>query len=430
MNNEPSFNYGAGYTDAPKATLPPYEKKIDDTPVTSTQRWLLLGALFIGLLFQQLVFGISREPVETALLYAGFWMSYLIVFHILCYKQARSRLIALPFSVAAIFLCAMIVAQVNGYSDEALAALNLLAIPVLLMLNAQIILHPLPAQKESGYVPLFFTGFFVQPFLHIPRFFKSIGSLFKKNGQSRMVWIGLLIALPIVGVVLALLFSADAVMRSLADRLFNGFEFSEYCIRGILMLCAAILFYSFLYDAAWPKSHPLATKEWPTWPALAPRMVVGALLFVYVIFTGVQFLYLFGGYGLPAGITYSEYAREGFSQLIWVAAINLAVFGIAISRVQEDAILRGLLIALLAATSVILASAFTRLLLYIGAYDLTFRRIQAFWMLCYISAVIILCCIRLFRKRLPLLRCCMLLFVAWYVVLNIPNLQVLYSLQF
>lgn len=74
MNNEPSFNYGAGYTDAPKTALPPYEKKIDDTPVTSAQRWLLLGALFIGLLFQQLVFGLFRDPVVTALLYAGFWI--------------------------------------------------------------------------------------------------------------------------------------------------------------------------------------------------------------------------------------------------------------------------------------------------------------------------------------------------------------------
>lgn len=430
MSNDNETNHNSAYAGLAKNTLPPYEKNIDDTPVNAAQRWLLPGVLLIGFLFQQLLSHGFERPVTFALLYTGVWLSYIVVFHTLCYKQARSRLIALPFVITAIFLCAMMIAQADGYSDINLLALNALAVPVLLMLHAQIVQHPLPLQKESGYMPLFFKGFFVQPFIHIPRFFKSTGSLFKQGGQSRMVWIGLLIALPVVGVVLALLLSADAVMRSISDNVFHDFDFGVYLIRGMVMLCAAVLFYSFFYGAAWAKPQAMSIRALPVWPALAPRIVVGALLCVYAVFTGVQFLYLFGGYGLPEGLTYADYARQGFSQLIWVAAINLAVFAACLCRVQQDAALRGLLIALLAATGVILASAFTRLGLYIGAYDLTFRRIQAFWLLCYISVVIIACGIRLFRKQLPLLRICALLLVIWYAILNMPDLQALYALHF
>ena len=40
---------------------------------------------------------------------------------------------------------------------------------------------------------------------------------------------------------------------------------------------------------------------------------------LYVIFCGIQIIYLFGGGGeLPAGVTYAEYARQGFFQLLVV----------------------------------------------------------------------------------------------------------------
>ena len=43
-----------------------------------------------------------------------------------------------------------------------------------------------------------------------------------------------------------------------------------------------------------------------------------------MIFCGIQIIYLFGGGGeLPAGVTYAEYARQGFFQLLVVCILNL-----------------------------------------------------------------------------------------------------------
>lgn len=44
---------------------------------------------------------------------------------------------------------------------------------------------------------------------------------------------------------------------------------------------------------------------------------------LYVIFTKIQVGYLYGGKNLPRGFTYSEYARSGFFQLVFIVLINV-----------------------------------------------------------------------------------------------------------
>ena len=401
-----------------------------DTSVTSAQRWLLLGALALGFVFQTLLFSTNYETAQLGLWYAVFWLSYLALFHAVCLQQAKARPFGFLLAGAAAFLCIMLVFQSRGYSDMELTDLNLLAIPCLLMLHAQFVTKPLPKGQESSYILLFFTGFFIQPFQYIGRFFRSTGSLATSNRQSKRVWLGLLLALPAVAVVLVLLLSADAVMGTYARAFFEPLQLPDLLLRGFVLFVCAMLFYSFLYGAAWAKPQAYEARAYTPWSATAPNIVVGALLVVYAVFTAVQFVYLFGGHGLPEGLTYAAYAREGFNQLIWVAALNLGMFALCLCRVHEQRLLHVLLLSLLAATGVVLASAFTRLSLYICAYGLTFKRVQAFWFLCYLSAVLLLCGIRLYRGKLPLLRACTLLFILWYAALNIPNLNAWYAAAF
>lgn len=402
---------------------------VEQPPVTRGQKILLPAALLIGFLCQQVFFRLET-PADFSLWYSLIWLSYIGVFAALCYKKVRENLFAMPFALIAGFLAIMMNFQARGYSDRNLLMLNAIIVPGILMLYTQMVVTPLEKQQEARYAYLFLRGFFVQPFLYLGRFFRTVGSIFNAKGESRMVWVGIAVAVPVVLVVLWLLLSADAVMEQFAWDFLGNFQLASYLWRGILLLLFAMLFYGFLYGCSWAKPAAAKRMALSLWSATAPRVVVSALLLVYVLFTGVQFLYLFGGHGLPEGLTYAEYAREGFGQLIWVAAINLAVFSVCLCRTKDDKILRGLLLALMAATAVILISAFTRLFLYIGAYDLTLKRVQAFWMLAYISVVIVLCAIRLYQKKLPLLRCTMLLMAGWYAVLNIVDLNALYALRF
>ena len=419
LDAQRSAHFESAYTTLKQAEAP--------KPVTTPQRWLLLATILLGFVLQAgLSHAFGETPAAFAGWYAAFWLVYLGAFHIFCFSKVVERPLGFFLSGSAVFLSVMLYFQSAGYSDQSLYYLNLLAVPCLLMLHAQYVIKPLPREREDGYAIHFLTGFFIQPFEHLGRFFASVGSLFKAGEKGKHVWLGILVALPVLIIVLSLLLSADAVMNALAVQAFGGIDFSDIIWRLFVISICAMLFYSFLYGAAW--SNPMELRQLPTktFGITAPAVVLGALLAAYAVFTAVQFLYLFGGYGLPNGLTYSEYAVEGFNQLMWVAAINFSVLSFCICRVEQKNALRVLMLLLLLATGVILASAFTRLSLYIGAYGLTFKRIQAFWFLCYLTCVLVLYAIRLYNKKLPLLRLCALIFILWYVALNVPNLTAWY----
>jgi hypothetical protein len=128
-------------------------------------------------------------------------------------------------------------------------------------------------------------------------------------------------------------------------------------------------------------------------PALpAPRLALGewaiplALLdLLFLAFVSVQLTVLFGGHDHvleTAGLTYSEYARQGFWQLIAAAALTLAVVGAALRVASvrtpaERVLLRSLLAGLCLLTLVVVASALHRLDLYEDAFGLTRQRLVA-----------------------------------------------------
>jgi hypothetical protein len=102
-----------------------------------------------------------------------------------------------------------------------------------------------------------------------------------------------------------------------------------------------------------------------------------ALIVLFAAFVALQITALFAGddYVLrTAGLTYAEYAREGFAQLQAAAALTLAVIAAAARWAQVSRLLPGALCAL---TLVVLASAFTRLDLYMDAYGFTRLRLSA-----------------------------------------------------
>ena len=120
--------------------------------------------------------------------------------------------------------------------------------------------------------------------------------------------------------------------------------------------------------------------------------VLGALALLFDVFVALQFRWFFGGDALPlsvGGLTYAEYARRGFFELVTVGALLLGVLLLA-DWVTRDAerterrqvrLLSALLLGLLA---VVLASALLRMRLYIDVYGLTqlrfFTTAFMFWL--------------------------------------------------
>jgi hypothetical protein len=125
-----------------------------------------------------------------------------------------------------------------------------------------------------------------------------------------------------------------------------------------------------------------------------PLALLDVLFLAFVI---VQVRYLFGDATLveqTVGLTYAEYARRGFFELVAVTALALPLLLLA-DWVLSDAgararnafrLLAGLLVVLLFVT---MSSAMQRMRLYVDAYGLTEMRVYASAFMVWLGAVII-----------------------------------------
>ena len=275
------------------------------------------------------------------------------------------------------------------YQAAQLSMANILLIPMVLMLHATWGALEVPKDRAWPWVQGYLLGWFVYPFSKIDTWFLAIGKLFQgKTGDDqrrlarRNVWLGILFGLPVLILVSALLLRADLAMgKVLGSWLKNLPDLSLG--RILLMLVLAVLFYSFLYNLAFGQSPRVSqdAEPQPKLPGLSFITGAGMLLAVYGIFAIFQFTYLTGLKGLPEGLTYSEYAVSGFSELLWVAAINLGVFSLGLCQA-----------------------------------------VLSLWLMIYLAAVVVLCGWALLGRK-GVLRLCALVLVGWYVALNLVNVE-------
>jgi hypothetical protein len=124
------------------------------------------------------------------------------------------------------------------------------------------------------------------------------------------------------------------------------------------------------------KRHALGRTEWV--------IALGVLDLLFVAFVIVQVAVLFGGRDHvldTVGLTYAEYARQGFFQLVTVAVLTLGVVAVSIRWARTDRgadrlVLQLLLGVLCVLTLVVLLSALRRLQLYESTFGFTRLRVS------------------------------------------------------
>lgn len=198
-------------------------------------------------------------------------------------------------------------------------------------------------------------------------------------------WRGLLMAVPLLLVVNALLMSADPVWSKGVERLFDfdlEFAVGNLALFGFLAwtsagwLRGALLQPAERRTAASPGTRTLRDAD-----VLLPMRLVNLL---FAAFLAMQLRTLVGGTAYVkavAGLTFAEYARSGFFQLITVAAIMLPALlvGDAMTPLDHRARrgFRRQAVATLLLLAAILASAGRRMALYTAEYGLTEDRLYA-----------------------------------------------------
>ena len=205
---------------------------------------------------------------------------------------------------------------------------------------------------------------------------------------------GLLIAIPIAAVLASLLASADPIFASF---LRLNLDFGQVALDAVYVLAGALVVAGLLRLAA---AAPMDRVGGPLW-RLGTTEALVVLAVLDTIFAAFAIAQAIGASGTGvdalrlAGVTYADYARSGFFQLLWVAGITLVVL-ILCSRVTGFAHRRGRVAftvfaeTAIALTVLIVLVASMRLSLYESAYGFTMLRLYSHLFAGWIAVVFLL----------------------------------------
>lgn len=201
---------------------------------------------------------------------------------------------------------------------------------------------------------------------------------------------GLVLAVPLVLIFAVLFASADPIFRRGFDEVL-GFRVDLGSLPGRLLFICGIAWLAAGLLAVAARGVPqveaasLGAAAPPTTIGLRRSLgtmealvVLAAVDAVVALFVGLQLAYLFGGSDTlaAAGLTYSDYARRGYFELVAAAGLagGILVF-LEYQVVTRPRVYVSASIALVALTIAVLASAVLRLKLYQDAYGWTELRL-------------------------------------------------------
>lgn len=203
---------------------------------------------------------------------------------------------------------------------------------------------------------------------------------------------GLLVAVPVVLIFVALFSAADAVFSKLVSDVANvQIGLGELPYRMVIAAAVAWVVAGLLVGVvrrafrpepvslgAAASAQPLSGYRLGDVEAV---VLLVAVDLVFAVFVVLQIGYLFGGADTLAisGMTYSDYARRGFFELIAVGFLSGALLvGMEIAGVRRTKAYVASAIGLAVLTLVVLASATVRLKVYQDAYGWTELRFYAY----------------------------------------------------
>lgn len=207
-----------------------------------------------------------------------------------------------------------------------------------------------------------------------------IASKVGKAKKLLQVFIALAIALPLMTIIMALLVSADMIFSSLVDNVFGRFSFDNVISFGFMAIFVFFMSYCSLKALCRDDNSDIdSLKNTSFADPFIGIIITGLISAIYLIFSSVQIFGLFlGKMSLPEGVTYAEYAKKGFFQLMFVCFINLLIVLICKSIFRKNPVLNTCLLIICASTGIMLASSAFKMYMYTAVYGLTRLRFTTF----------------------------------------------------
>ncbi|MFF2406887.1 DUF4153 domain-containing protein [Streptomyces sp. NPDC058092] len=197
----------------------------------------------------------------------------------------------------------------------------------------------------------------------------------------------------------ALFASADAAFADVLGNLIPDVSVGDSPWRLFLFAIGLVGALAAAYSAAAPvRWDGVTVRPGKARGRLEWALPLIVLNLLFAVFIAIQLTVLLGGYDkvmAETDLSYSQYARQGFWQLLWATLLTLLVIAIALRWAprgggSERTLVRSVLGTLCLLTLIVVASALRRMDLYVDAYGLTRLRISVAAVELWLGVVLVL----------------------------------------
>ncbi len=302
--------------------------------------------------------------------------------------------------------------------------------------------------KEDKKIERFFFFDMLKAICVIPfvSFGKALKAIIYSSGKSKsgnnikLVIIGLVVTIPLTMAVAMLLISADSGVEVVLNALFgNVFESSTMTIMQFTMgIPVAFYLFGMLYSNVNKVNINVLSEEQcvnklesiKIFPNLVMYSAVTPVCILYILFFVLQLRYFISAFAgiLPEAYSYAEYARKGFFELCLIAVINLMVllfinFLSKQTGENKPVLLKVYSVLIAVFTILLITTALSKMIMYIGNYGLTQLRVYTSWFMLLLAIVNVLIITKQMNVNFNFTRYSVLAFVLLFGVLCFSNVD-------
>ena len=412
-------------------------KDIKDSSALETKTkeglYCLLFSLLIGGVFDKLFF--EKTPGISFFIFIGLCTGFFL-------WSVRNRIsLRKSFGWFLLIPIAFLAFSFTVHTNPIFYLLNFLSVPLLMVISSILIVNPSYKWDRANFILEVLKEAVVNVLKNIGQPFKILKDSIKidryeemKEGKKQILT-GILISLPLLVVIIMLLSSADMVFGyyfSNLTMIFNNIKIDEFIAHSIMIFVIAFYLFGYVWGF---KGDEKATENKTSIPEVSwePVTIITVLVvlnIIYLLFTIIQFSYLYGGGNitLPSNLTYSEYARKGFFELAAVTFINFIIVLSCQNRIKKDnkrnlKVANLLLTILIVFTLNMLFSANFKLTLYENTFGYTFLRVSVhlFMLLLFILCLVV--AVGIWYRKIPIVKSIIMITIIMYTVINYINID-------
>ena len=310
---------------------------------------------------------------------------------------------------------------------------NTLAIPILLTL---LYIYTIKPTFNIKNIIESIIKIVIEPLSHIGNVYHLITEQIKKkikvSNKIKRVTKSIIIIIPIVLIVLFLLSSADQIFGNIFNKLFNltsKISLSNTIKRLIPMiilffyLSATINYLLYNYSKTENNEKEINVNI----DSLTVKILLTTLNIIYIIFDIIQIKSLIL-HQVSMNISYAEYAREGFFQLMIVSFINLIIILVSksIEKKQDKKskkYIKIMNLIMVFLTFIIIISSFIRMHMYETEFGYTLLRLLVYFSLITEIILLIPTIIYIINSKFNIVKYYIIILITMYITINFINID-------